>query len=556
MPLGQRYHPRLASKAHGSIAVGTVTEGYLAYPAEMPLVGPNHRMLERIVGRYTRFTTDEMKTLLLCVAERVGAAHPEHKLHLGNLSRSRGGDIPWSVSHNNGRDADIAFLSRRPDGTVVSPDHLYSYDRSLQAPGAPEPMIFDVAANWTMVKAVITCPGPKIQHLFIARWLRYPLIRYARAIREPRKLVYRASVMLRQPRRASAHSDHLHLRIACPADDRAEGCVDRSRAPDSAIGQNAAVRRRLARIRAALGKDDVERRAGAAYLLGLYHDKAALPLLRRALKDPAARVRLEAVEALTRIAPDRAAFDIAAALDVETRPEVANRQLSALQRLGAVELLAARLRDPRVLVGRRFDVPDVIVRMVALQLLDESDSLAAATLVVPLLADPVADVRERAHETLGRIVNRSTADLVLQFAAEDAGDGPQDGRSWSLRWPLTSADHVALWTRFLAGVPGGATRDEVALDGFRMRGLPIDGLGNGDLSYLAVALGWERPYVDNAARFISRVVKYAPEIGRGARSSPQRFWLPWLLRRRKINPLLMELTRQLGRDVAQNASDR
>lgn len=552
MPLGERYHPRLASKATGSIAVGTVTEGYLAYPAEIPLVGPNHRVLERTVDRHTRYTTDEMKSLLLCVAERVRAAHPEHTLHLGNLSRHRGGDIPWSVSHNNGRDADLAFLVRRPDGVVLSPDHLYSFDRSLQAPGAPEPMVFDVAANWTMVKAVISCPGPKIQNLFIARWLRYPLIRYARAIREPRELVYRAASLLRQPRRASSHSDHLHLRIACPSDDVAEGCVDRSRAPESAIGQASSVRRRLVRIRAALKSGDAEDRAAAAYLLGLYHDQKGVRALRSALRDDAAAVRSAAVDALVRIAPENAAFDIAEALDAEYLPEVATRQLGALQRLGAVELLAARLRDPRVLAGRGLDVPDVVIRKVALELLENSDSLAAATLVVPLLADSAPEVRERAHETLARIVNRSTADLVLQFAAEDAGEHLDDGRSWTLRWPMTVTDHVALWTRFLASVPATTTRDELALDGFRMRGLPIDELGDGDLSYLAVALAWERPYADNAARFISRVVKYAPEIGRGARSSPKRFWLPWLLRRRKINPMLMELTRQLGRDVATN----
>ena len=444
--------------------------------------------------------------------------------------------------------------SQVPWSEWTRPDHLYSFDRSLQAPGAPEPMVFDVAANWTMVKAVISCPGPKIQNLFIANWLRYPLIRYARAIREPRELVYRAASMLRQPRRASAHSDHLHLRIACPDDDVAEGCVDRARAPESAIGQAASVRRRLGRIRAALKTGDAQARAAAAYLLGLYQDPAAVSSLRAALIDPAAPVRAAAVDALVRLAPAGAANHIAAALEVESLPEVATRQMGALQRLGAVELLAARLRDPRVLAGRGLDVPDVVIRRVALELLENSDSLAAATLVVPLLADPVPDVRERAHETLARIVNRSTTDLVLQFAAEDAGDGRDDGRSWSLRWPLTANDHVTLWTRFLAGVPATSTRHEVALDGFRMRGLPIDDLGDGDLSYLAVALGWERPYADNAARFISQVVKYAPEIGRGARSSPQRFWLPWLLRRHKINPMLMELTRQLGRDVAKNST--
>ncbi len=555
MSLGERYHPRIASSARGSISIGTTSDGYLAYPAEMPLVGPHHQVLERIVGRHTRFTTDEMKSLLLCAAERVATEHPDHKVYLGNLSRRLGGDIPWSVSHNNGRDADLAFLARLPDGRAATPDHLYRFDRTLSATRGPQPMIFDVAANWSMVKGLLTCPGPRIKNLFIARWLRYPLIRYARAIREPRELVARAASLLRQPRRASAHADHLHVRLACPRDDLAEGCVEKSRAPDSAIGKAPGVRRRLVRIRAALRAADVERRAGAAYLLGLYRDRKAVPALRLALRDDAAKVRAEAADAMALVAPESAGPDLAAALDVEVQPGVATRQLRALQGLGAVELLVARLRDPRVLAGNGLDVPDVIVRLVALELLEESDSLAAATLVVPLLADPVAEIRERAHHTLGRIVNRSTADLVLQFAAEDAASSPGDGQSWSLRWPIRPADHVALWTRFLAGIPANATRDRVALDGFRLRGLPIDYLERSNLSYFAIALGWESPYRDNAARLISRVVKYAPEIGRGARSSPRRFWLPWLLRRRMVDPHLMELTRQLGQEVAHHDGD-
>lgn len=551
MPLADRYHPRIASEAQGSISVGTVTEGYLAAGAEMPLSGPHHRILDHIVDRHTRFTTDQMKALLLCAADKVAAAHPDHRLYIGNLSRRGGGDIPWSVSHNNGRDADLAFLARRPDGTAAQPAHLYAFGRTLEASEeANEPMIFDVAANWTLVKSLLACEDARIDKLFIARWLRAPLLRYARAIKEPRALIYRAAAVLRQPSRTSSHSDHLHLRIGCSDEDVAEGCMWRGRAPEEAIGELRAVRRRLPALRLALTSTDPKQRAGAAYLLGLYHDHASTPALAAALGDSWPEVRLRAVSALARMKAEGAAALLSAALDNERDPRVAVAQLRAFEQLGAIEQLAARLRDPRVLPGDNDAVPDVIVRKVALELLEESDSLAAAGMVVPLLADNTPSVREQAHRTLGRIVNRSTADLVLHFATEDAEQDARAGRPFQVHWPLTPADHVSLWSRFLATLPSDVTRNAVVLEGFRQRGLPLAELDRSGLSYLASALRWERPYRDNAARYISHIVDYEPEMGRGSRATPDRFWLPWLTRRRMINRDLVELVRGMELEVA------
>ena len=65
MPLGAARHPLLASKAIGSVSVGTVTGGYLVNAAELPLEGPYHRVLEAAADRQTRFTTDEMRNLLM-----------------------------------------------------------------------------------------------------------------------------------------------------------------------------------------------------------------------------------------------------------------------------------------------------------------------------------------------------------------------------------------------------------------------------------------------------------------------------------------------------------
>jgi hypothetical protein len=426
---------------------------------------------------------------------------------------------------------------------------MYRFDRALQANGSAEPMIFDVAANWTVVKSLLTCPGNGVQILFIARWLRHALLRYARAIKEPSRVIALARQFLRQPSRSSAHADHLHVRIGCAHDDLAEGCLTSARQTASSYA-TPHVQKRLPVLRRALGSEQAKRRAGAVYLLSLFADKRSLPQLRGVLDDPNFEVRGRAVDAIAKLDPKGAAEVIDRVLERESNAHVALIQMRALARLRATEFLAWRLRDPRVLPGDGVTVPEVMVRKVALELLAESDSLAAAGMVVPLLSDPVSAVRNQAHDTLGRIVNRSTADLVLQSAIRDMANDDIDERTpASLQWPLTPDDHVALWTRFLATIPASASRRDVALEGFQQRGLPIRTLSRRQLSYLATALSWESPYCHNAARLIARLVRYQPEVGRGAHSDPRGFWMPWLMRRKLIDPHLMAVTMRLHQDV-------
>ncbi len=526
MPLGEAYHPRIASRSSGSVSVGTVTAGYLARAAEIPAEGPHHRFLDKVAPRNTRFTTDELRAQVLCAAAGVAQAHPGHVLHLGNFSRRAGGDLPWSVSHNNGRDADLAFYARRPNGTIATPSHLYHFGRDLLASDSPEPMVFDVAANWTLVKGLLLCPHARMQRIFVARWLRRVMLDFARASKEPEDLLQQAARLLHQPRRAAAHNDHLHLRVACTADDLAEGCVMAGRAPHSATGRHPAVRRRLPRLRRALRSSRAATRAGAAYLLGLYEDRAATARLVALLDDPAADVRIRAAAALRWLDADQTVALLGELLADEDSPRVASAWLDVLAELRAVEPIARCLHDTRTLrgpAGRR-----LTVRLRAASLLATSGSLAAAQLLVPLLTDANDDVRRAARTGLERITNRSTVDLVLAGSHNVVNLSP------------TPQEEVTLWHGFLASVPPGQTRAELVVAGFRLRGLEVEGHSRRDLTGYAVALGWPPPYRDNAADFIARTLRYRPEVGRGSYAMPAKFWRPWLMRRRLVNRVQLQ----------------
>ncbi len=506
LPVWRRPHPRIASNARGSISIGTVTGGFLVAPAEVPVQGPHHQILERIAPRNARFTTDEMRDLLLCAAAAVAKEHPKATLGVGNLSRAAGGDTPWSVSHNNGRDADLAFYARTTQGQPIVPDHLYDFGRNLTASARDTTLVFDVEANWALVKGLIRCERhAQIEFLFAAAWLERAMLQFARAKGEEPELLARAAALLHQPRKAANHADHLHIRIGCAADDLSEGCLKASRAPQSAIGQSEGVRRRLPAIRAALTSPDAETRAGAAELLALYNDTVAIETITAALADAHAVVRRAAALSILRLAPARAAA-VAAAAAREPDPGVASQMLHGLLAAGAIEALASVASAP--------DCPHLALTAT---LLGSANDLAASRPLLALLASTDDQVRRAARDGLERLCNRSTPDLLLA-----RGDANQE--------PGVDAD-LAVWRAFVAALPADASRMSVVIAGFADRGVRLDGIGKPEIPQLAAELAAPGPYGDNAGWLLTRALRYEPEEGRGARAAPTAFWWPWLRRR-------------------------
>ncbi len=535
MPLGEAPYPRVASHAKGSISVGTVTAGFLVQAAEIPMEGLHHRVLTKVSDRQTRFTTDEMRDLLMCAAKSVDHEVRGQKLGIGNLSRQGGGPLPWSVSHHNGRDGDLAFYARTPTGAIAVPEHLYHFGRDLQAGDAPTPMHFDTQANWYLVKALLTCPNrPDIQHLFVASWLRDAILRYAKDKKEPKELIAQAANILAQPHGALPHDDHLHIRIGCTADDQTEGCLDPSRAPVDAVGRSPGVQARLGAVRQALRSARADVRAGAVRLLTLYRDDASIAGIEKALDDVDMQVRKSAAEALAQWDPPGAVAALNRGLDGEVDPAVALAEMRALVALDAIPEMTARLQDFRVLESDRFDTPTIIVRKTAAELLADCGSFGVARAVLPLLTDDRMDVRDTARETLGRIANRTTADLLAEpgllagMGIESMADMAADNIGRDLE--------RVVWQHFLEQLPPDASRDAIALAGLARRGIKLGGLDRGALPDLVRALLLPAPYRDNASRWIERIAQQKPVIGRGARANPAQFWPSWLVAKHLVSP--------------------
>jgi penicillin-insensitive murein endopeptidase len=173
------------------------------------------------------YGTAELTRLLTGAAAAVATEFPGSVLEVGNLSREGGGDIPPSVSHNSGRDVDVSFYAfDRAHGRDASPGILHFGDNGVSDYGAAAgKWEFDTARNWAFVRHLLGDPQVVVQWIFVSVPLRNRLLDYALRQGEPESLRRRAQQVLVQPRDASPHADHFHVRIACPDGDR-PACID------------------------------------------------------------------------------------------------------------------------------------------------------------------------------------------------------------------------------------------------------------------------------------------------------------------------------------------
>jgi penicillin-insensitive murein DD-endopeptidase len=165
--------------------------------------------------------TQELVDLLVRVGRRFREQEPGYQMIVGNLSRRRGGEIRYSVSHQSGRDVDLGLILQakgrqhlplplariKPDGTGAEDGQVFR---------------FDDARNWALVKELLA--EPAVQWIFVADWLKQRMLDHARDRGEPLELLMRAEFVLHQPSSSSPHDDHYHVRVYCSEPSLLAGC--------------------------------------------------------------------------------------------------------------------------------------------------------------------------------------------------------------------------------------------------------------------------------------------------------------------------------------------
>lgn len=432
----------------GSVSVGTTSHGWIvnARPiSESAALGILPRQRERGLDHGSQ----ELVSLLEEAARALHGAS-KTRLWVGNVGRRGGGDISWSVSHNSGRDADVAFCYRDAAGQPVDPPDLVPLDR--EGWSKDRKLRFDPDRTWLVVRSMLESGAADVQYLFMSHPLKVQLLAAARRQGASAALVERANVVVRQPGGAHPHDDHLHVRVYCSERDLGGGCVDEGAVHAFIDRPSGARERRIAEVSERLVDPAPEQRRRAILRLGLLGAKERIDAIALHVADEAAAVRAAAAEVVGRLGEERHVPALIAAFDQETDGRVIGPLAGSIAELGgpaAGSFLFRRIADPsggggvlfgavdaalRVaqaplllstqplrdhalppLMALAVEAPDTAfdpeaplgaIRLAAIQAAARADCLEPVPALVPLLGAEAAPLRNEAASALAFITNR------------------------------------------------------------------------------------------------------------------------------------------------------
>lgn len=205
-------------------SVGYPNAGRLENGAHLDLSKPYVRVVPASAVGDFRWGLPELIHLIDRAARGVAKRYPGAVLDVGDISRKGGGDLLRHHSHESGRDADLGFYAIDAQGKQFHAHALVKFDAAGLAPSAPG-VRFDLDRNWLLVQEMLTDPGARVSHIFIAAPLRARLLAHARSRGVSRALLDRAATVLMQPTGALPHDDHMHVRISCPTSMRGS-CIE------------------------------------------------------------------------------------------------------------------------------------------------------------------------------------------------------------------------------------------------------------------------------------------------------------------------------------------
>jgi penicillin-insensitive murein endopeptidase len=187
-------------------AVGFYSNGKLLNPHELPLEGFGFVKLFR--PRNRGYGTYDLVTLLQETAAKLQLLHPSRdRVQIGDTSQLAGGSVSGHVSHQNGLDADVAFL--RVDQSEQDASRTDGFRESFVNKGRLTAN-FDLRRNWDYAKILISTG--RVQRLFVGEVVRKEMCKYVKSIGE---LSSEAETM-RRLRVVAGHTDHYHIRLSCP----------------------------------------------------------------------------------------------------------------------------------------------------------------------------------------------------------------------------------------------------------------------------------------------------------------------------------------------------
>lgn len=540
-----------------SRSVGSVTHGWLVNARRIAQPDPFLQSLPIQYERGLNFTSDAMYELLASAARHVAQKYPGAVVHLGNFSAQGGGDIPYSFSHTSGRDGDVGFFLRGPDGQPVTPRGLVGLDangryKTSDPDGKEVVYSFDTARNWALVEGFIQADAANLQYIFVSNPLKSMLLAEARRQGAAREVIQKASVLLHQPGGALPHNDHFHLRIYCSEIDVRSGCQEVGRQVAGYQSHQGARQQVLAQARALLGaapgsaapaSDDpaaqlnleqaAELRVAAVRRLGLMQARSERRAILAALEDPDPRVRAAAARVTGELALDSAA--LAHRVSREDDPQVLLEVVSALGAIAdevALDALVSELGAPRPIT-----LPDapgggpVDARIFVAQAIIFTESEKPVPALIAMLDAEHERVRESALGALRILTNHQL--VAGGEAAATSTSDPSTMRAHEVLHSATQpspAQVAALWRDWWAQ-HGGQKRDDWLVSGFRAAGYSVNKLNIKHVWDLCRAVADDDYLSYNAQRILMRLAKREPESLSWSKEDANFYWRRWFERR-------------------------
>ncbi|MEE2755606.1 MAG: penicillin-insensitive murein endopeptidase [Myxococcota bacterium] len=198
-PKVQTQAERIAAAWPHSVSVGRPNRGALINPVKLT---SDHTLSSR---KYKNYGTQELVDIIRAATHAVHAKHKNSpRIHVGDLSRKKGGRFRPHVSHQSGRDVDIGYYMLEGQRA----NRLQKVKRRN----------LDIPRTWTMMESFLR--SGQIQYMFSHRGFIPALRRYAKRqphITEDELLEWFGNKKRRGLiRHLKGHDCHLHIRIYAP----------------------------------------------------------------------------------------------------------------------------------------------------------------------------------------------------------------------------------------------------------------------------------------------------------------------------------------------------
>ncbi len=498
--------------SEASRSVGSVSDGWLFRGRVPQMPHPHLTFLSVQHQRGLFFATDRLVEILEATASSVADRHDGAVTYLGNLSGRGGGDIPYSFSHNSGRDADVAFFLESAEGRRLVPEDLVSLNEEGIHRADGVVYHWDDEANWSWFRALMMHAGDDLQYVFLSRPLQQRLLQEGERRGASEQTLERARRILRQPAASPPHADHYHVRLYCSPVSMASGCRDSGAVRPWHQPAVEARRAALQRVRDAQNHSAPSVRRHAVERAALLDDPTAERLARRLIDDEAETVRAAAARVMGGL--DVESDRLRRRLESEKSPNVYVEIVDALARVedsGATRLLGDAFRD-----RRSFDadtVPHAEARVFVAEALSRREDARAVPVLLAGLESQVGSVRRASAQALRYVTNHAVAPRRL----------------WAHGSPARRAIAVARWRAWYES--SGDHREDWLIRGFQRQGYDVSDLTVASVWPLCRAILGDEHISWNAQKILMDISGTQPRSLRWPKEAANVFWRRWFEKR-------------------------